>query len=211
LAYYNYPYGYAWTPEVAYEDYLRQMQHGTLPTPGGGMQHGTPPAHGGGMQHGTPPAHGGGMQHGTPPAHGGGMQHGTPPTHGGGQHHGFPPPPPPIDHHHGGYPPAPHGYPGGHDHHGYPPYGGGQYHGGPPTVPPPSIIPHETVGLYAVDPGGIRGCLYRYTYIWLNNGRSFWYYPTYVGRTSVAGYRWRGNNWEYYGMDLRTIRSYSCH
>ncbi|MDQ0200944.1 hypothetical protein [Neobacillus ginsengisoli] len=168
MAYYNYPYGYVWTPELASENYLRQMQHG-------------PPAQ-----------HGGGMQHGTPPQHGGGMQHG------GGQHHGYPPPPP-------------HGYPGDHDHHGYPPYGGGQYHGGPPTVPPPSIIPHETVGLYAVDPGGIRHCLYRYTYIWLNNGRSFWYYPTYVGRTSVAGYRWRGYNWEYYGMDLSRIRSFSCH
>jgi hypothetical protein len=118
----------------------------------------------------------------------------SPPPSGGG-HHGFTPPPPP----HGG----------GFDH-GFPPHHGGGHHDGPPTAPPPSFIPHETVGVYAVDPGGIRHCLYRYTYIWLNNGRSFWFYPTYVGRTSIAGYRWRGNHWQYYGMDLRQIRSFSC-
>lgn len=80
--------------------------------------------------------------------------------------------------------------------------------------PPPSYIPPEPQGasLYAVDPGGIRGCLYRYTYIRLNNGRRFWYYPTYVGRTSVAGWRWRPRQyrWVYYGIDLSQIRSYSC-
>ena len=137
--------------------------------------------HGGG-QHGNPPSQHGGGQHGTPPPqHGGGHQ---PPPHGGDLHHGFPPPP----------------------------HGGGQFHhGGPPTAPPPIWVPHEQVGVHAVDPGGIRHCLYRYTYVWLTNGRSFWYYPTYVGPTSIAGYRWRGHQWDYYGMDLRRIRSFSCH
>ncbi|MEH7374147.1 hypothetical protein V7168_03940, partial [Neobacillus drentensis] len=107
--------------------------------------------------------------------------------------------------HGGGHQPPPHG--GGHQ----PPFGGGPHYGGAPTAPPPTYIPQETAGLYAVDPGGIRHCLYRYTYVWLNNGRSFWYYPTYVGRTSIAGYRWRGYHWEYYGMDLNRIRSFSCH
>ncbi|WP_274856840.1 hypothetical protein [Bacillus methanolicus] len=90
------------------------------------------------------------------------------------------------------------------------PFPGGQQTGGAPTSPPPSFTPQQTVSLQAVDPGAIRGCLYRYTYIWLENGRSFWFYPTYVGRTSVSGFRWRGNRWEYYGTDLQRIRSFQC-
>ncbi|WP_180954525.1 hypothetical protein [Bacillus sp. V5-8f] len=84
---------------------------------------------------------------------------------------------------------------------------------GPPTSPPPSYVPQmPQTGLYAVDPGSIRRCLYRFTYVWLRNGRSFWFYPTYIGRTSVAGYRWRRNQnrWVYTGIDTGEIRSFQC-
>ncbi|MEH6991606.1 transporter [Neobacillus drentensis] len=92
-----------------------------------------------------------------------------------------------------------------------PPFGGGgQEGGGAPSSPPPSYTPQESASLFAVDPGAIRGCLYRFTFVWLNNGRSFWFYPTFVGRDSVAGYRWRGFRWVYYGTDLRRIRSFRC-
>lgn len=103
-----------------------------------------------------------------------------------------------------------------------PPFGppgynqGGFDQAGPPPGPPPSEIPPAQLqsqpGVYAVDPGGIRGCLYRYTYIRLNNGRSFWFYPTFVGRNSIAGYRWRPRQyrWIYFGIDLDHIRSFSC-
>lgn len=95
-------------------------------------------------------------------------------------------------------------------------FGGGPGQAGPPSGPPPSTIPPEQgqgqFGAFAVDPGGIRGCLYRFTFIRLNNGRAFWYYPTFVGRNSVAGYRWRRNQfrWQYFGIDLNQIRSFSC-
>nr|WP_233281252.1 collagen-like protein [Paenibacillus algicola] len=83
--------------------------------------------------------------------------------------------------------------------------------GQPPTAPPPAAVPQQSSpSLMAVDPGGIRGCLYRNTYIWLNNGESFWYYPTFVGRNSAAGFRWSGRFWYYFGIDLRRISSYSC-
>ncbi|UII58010.1 hypothetical protein LS684_19810 [Cytobacillus spongiae] len=122
-------------------------------------------------------------------------------TPGGGP--GFPPSPP-------GTPPGG-GYPGG----GYPGGGQGPDLGGAPTAPPPSFVPQQqqqSPSLYAVDPGAIRGCLYRNTYVWLENGRSFWFYPTYVGRTSVAGYRWRRSQrrWVYYGTDLSRISSFRC-
>jgi hypothetical protein len=105
-------------------------------------------------------------------------------------------------------------FPGGGGQPGFPGGGEGQGQaGGPPSSPPPSFTPElqtQSASVFAVDPGAIRGCLYRFTYLWLNNGRSFWFYPTFVGRTSVAGWRWRGFRWEYYGTDTNRIRSFRC-
>lgn len=97
---------------------------------------------------------------------------------------------------------------------GQPPFGpppGPPGQAGPPPGPPPAFTPQaQQVGVFAVDPGGIRGCLFRYTYIWLTNRQQFWFYPTFVGRTSVAGWRWTGFNWVYFGIDLRRISSFQC-
>lgn len=99
----------------------------------------------------------------------------------------------------GGFPGGPGGSPGG-----------GQA-GGPPTTPPPAYVPQEQMTAFAVDPGGIRRCMFRFTYIWLIDGRSFWFYPVFLGRNSIAGWRWsRRRGWVYYGMDLRQIRSFQC-
>lgn len=80
-----------------------------------------------------------------------------------------------------------------------------------PSGPPPSYVPQQST--YAIDPGGIRGCLYRFTYIRLENGRRFWFYPVFVGRRSIAGYRWRPRQyrWQYFGIDLDEVSSFSCH
>ncbi|NRZ95512.1 hypothetical protein [Clostridium tetanomorphum] len=95
---------------------------------------------------------------------------------------------------------------------GPPPFGGGMQ-GGPPSGPPPSFTPSKKSGpeLKAVDPGAIRPCTFRYIYIWLDNGRSFWAYLVYVGRTSVAGWRWTGRRWVYFGVDTRRIESFICY
>nr|WP_236035061.1 hypothetical protein [Alkalihalobacterium elongatum] len=90
-----------------------------------------------------------------------------------------------------------------------PPAGPGQ--AGPPSGPPPAFTPAEPeIAAFAVDPGAIRGCLFRYTFVWLTNRERFWYFPTFVGRTSVAGWRWTGWNWVYFGIDLRRISSFQC-
>jgi hypothetical protein len=83
---------------------------------------------------------------------------------------------------------------------------------GPPTSPPPSYVPAQTqqVEQFAVDPGSIRRCLFRYTYVWLRGFQQFWFYPTYVGRTSVSGWRWTGFRWVYMGISLRQIQSFTC-
>lgn len=98
---------------------------------------------------------------------------------------------------------------------------GGPQGSGPPSGPPPAVTPSKNqakslqggpgVGAYAVDPGAIRFCRFRYTYIWLRNGRSFWIYPVFVGRNSISGWRWNGRFWVYFGIDLRRIDSFVCY
>ncbi len=57
---------------------------------------------------------------------------------------------------------------------------------------------------------GMRGCLFRFTYIWLVNGDEFWFYPTSVGRDFVQGFRWRRNRWEFDRISLRRIFFFRC-
>ncbi|WP_058304147.1 hypothetical protein [Gorillibacterium timonense] len=80
-----------------------------------------------------------------------------------------------------------------------------------PTSPPPQFTPQQPAATaFAVDPGAISGCLFRYTFIWPRFGNGFWFFPTFVGRTSVAGFRWTGRTWVYSGLDLRFIQSFTC-
>ncbi|MFD1927514.1 hypothetical protein ACFSFY_05475 [Sporosarcina siberiensis] len=134
---------------------------------------------------------------------------------------GFGPPPgagmpgfrPPMN-----FPPGAHGMPNFDPHHGSSSGQHGQQGQQGPSSPPPNFAPPYPGGsgnqaqVFAVDPGAIRGCLYRQTYVWLSRRQGFWFYPTYVGRTSVAGYRWRSRRrrWEYFGIDLNQIDSFTC-
>ena len=85
---------------------------------------------------------------------------------------------------------------------------------GAPTSPPPQYTPQKTQPsggfAYMVDPFIMRPCRFRHTYIWLNDGNEFWYYPTAVGANSVGGYFWNGTMWVYYGLDLNRVDSVSC-
>lgn len=89
---------------------------------------------------------------------------------------------------------------------------------GGPSSPPPNFTPSKgTKSLQGqgpsakfVEPGTIRPCTFRFVYIWPTRGRSFWAWLTYVGRRSVSGFRWNGNRWVYFGMDLRNIDSFEC-
>ncbi|MBB6450954.1 hypothetical protein HNR44_002944 [Geomicrobium halophilum] len=102
---------------------------------------------------------------------------------------------------------------------GPPPTGGGPGSSpqtSPPTASPPGFIPPrppetQQIGTFAVDPGAIRGCLFRFTYVWLTNQQQFWFYPIFVGRTSVAGFRWTGFSWVYFGIDTGLIDAFQCY
>ena len=110
----------------------------------------------------------------------------------------------------------PPGFPSGQGQ-GFPPFTppGGEAGMGPPSGPPPSFVPSQATaqqaGVFAVDPGAIRPCRFRYVYIWLDNGQQFWAWLIFVGRRSVAGWRWTGFNWIYFGVDTDRISSFVCY
>lgn len=82
-----------------------------------------------------------------------------------------------------------------------------------PPGPPPSYTPKKSSkgpSVKAVDPGAIRFCKYKFTYIWLENGRSFWTWLLFVGPTSIAGYRWMRGRWRYFGTDIKNVESFYC-
>lgn len=82
---------------------------------------------------------------------------------------------------------------------------------GPPQTPPPTFIPEQQqLQTFAMDPGAIRGCLFRFTYIWLPRD-GFWFFPVFIGRRSISGYRWVGFRWVYAGIDLNHIQSFQCY
>lgn len=83
-----------------------------------------------------------------------------------------------------------------------------------PKNPPPNytpklsdvVAPHLTV----VEFGAITPCIYRYTYIWLKNGQSFWSYLVFIGKTSVSGWEYRSGKWAYFSVDLKAIKNFIC-
>lgn len=136
---------------------------------------------------------------GPPGSQGGGLPPFGPPGSQGGGLPPFGPPGPPSPPF--GPPPGPPGPP-------MPPGPSGFQ--APTSAPPQFVPPRPQFTAFAVDPGGIRGCLFRYTYIWLSNGNQFWYFPVFVGRTSVAGFQWNGFFWMYAGYDLNRVESFTC-
>jgi hypothetical protein len=86
---------------------------------------------------------------------------------------------------------------------------------GQPPSAPPNFTPEEPQAQQFgatpfVDQGAIKPCVFRFVYIWPRRGNGFWAWLTFVGRRSVSGFRWSGNRWRYFGMDLRDIRSFRC-
>ncbi|MEZ2719561.1 hypothetical protein [Niallia circulans] len=133
----------------------------------------------------------GGESRMTPPSIGGGAVPPSPPS-GGGILPPFPggeQPPPPV----GGSP----AYPDA------PPIGWG-------TDPGSPQLNQSQASTSTVESMSIRPCMFRFTYIWLENGKGFWFFPTLIGLHSIAGYRWQKKHWIYYGTDTNRIRSFQC-
>jgi hypothetical protein len=118
--------------------------------------------------------------------------------------------------------------PGGFDYDNFPNFnfpGGNFTPPGMPTSPPPNYIPQKDgagvqkmafgegpgIGTKAVSGSSIRFCLYKYTYIWEDSGRSYWAFLLNVSRRTVSGFRWFRRHWVYFGIDLRRIDSFVCY
>lgn len=103
--------------------------------------------------------------------------------------------------------------------------------GGQPPSAPPSFIPRlpreedrqmQSGPTGFRGPGGgriidfrrsardFRGCINRFTYIWLFNGNNFWFYPISIGRNTIEGFRWRRNRWEYDRIFINRILFHLC-
>lgn len=91
------------------------------------------------------------------------------------------------------------------------PFPGTPNSGQMPLSPPPQRVPNRSSNLRAVDPGSIRNCVGRFTYVWLDNGIEFWMFPIQLGRRSVSGFRWNPHfGWVYFGVSLDRIDSFTC-
>ncbi|MFP3919725.1 hypothetical protein U5N28_18130 [Lysinibacillus telephonicus] len=120
---------------------------------------------------------------------------------------GFPQPPP----FGGGGQPS---FPGG----GFPspPFGGGGQLQAP-TAPPPSFTPQMSTFQQQEftrrgGVGGIRRCMFRNTFIWLRNGNSFWFFPMFIFRNQIIGFRWRGTRgWVYDSINRNNILFFQCY
>ncbi|MCY8718557.1 hypothetical protein [Bacillus sp. S10C12M] len=183
---YRYPNGYPWSG----------IGGGAVPGTGGGSGPGIGGGAGPGIGSGAVPGIGGGagpgIGSGAVPGFGGGVGPGI----GGGAVPGFG----------GGAGPG---------------IGGGAVpgFGGAPQGPPPSQIPAKPQkpqgaqgAAFLVEPITIRPCLFRFTYVWLTNGRSFWFFPIILGRRSVGGFYWDSSRrrWVYFALDTNLIDVVSC-
>lgn len=87
----------------------------------------------------------------------------------------------------------------------------------PPSSPPPSFTPQQFTTTQQQEfsrRGGVRGirrCMFRNTYIWLNNGRSFWFFPMLVIGNQIIGFRWRDRRgWVYDSINRNRIVFFQC-
>ena len=53
---------------------------------------------------------------------------------------------------------------------------------------------------------GLFPAIYKDNYINLNDGQQFWFFPTFIGEHSIAGFRWMEGHWVYMGFGLDTVR-----
>ncbi|HWT27105.1 MAG TPA: hypothetical protein VN131_04130 [Mobilitalea sp.] len=95
-----------------------------------------------------------------------------------------------------------------------------------PSTPPPNFTPEmprtgapggpagfaEPLrgGFGPGRPMNFRGCMNRFTYIWLINGNNFWFFPVGIDRNRLLGFRWKSNRWTFETINLNRILFFRC-
>lgn len=89
-----------------------------------------------------------------------------------------------------------------------------QYPGGSnqsPMGPPPSFTPATPMSHAHTGGMNMNRCLFRNTYVWMRNGRSFWFFPTTVTRNMIFGFRWSNRNgWVPRTIQQDRIMTFTC-
>lgn len=87
----------------------------------------------------------------------------------------------------------------------------------PPNSAPPSFVPNPKssksapgANVKSVSPNSIRPCTFQNIYLWLTNGNQFWAWLTGVDNRTAYGFKWVGNRWVYFGVDLNKIDEFEC-
>ena len=89
--------------------------------------------------------------------------------------------------------------------------------GGQPMSPPPNFTPQlprmeaqPFAGQRGGDSRNIRRCMNQFTFIWLFNGNSFWFFPVNIRGAFIEGFRWRRNRWEFTRINRNRILFFLC-
>ena len=85
-----------------------------------------------------------------------------------------------------------------------------------PTAAPPNFTPAMPMTTASSRSGshsgssGIRRCIYRNTFIWERNGHSYWFFPTFVSRNVILGFRWGRFGWTFSTINRNSILTFQC-
>lgn len=98
----------------------------------------------------------------------------------------------------------------------------------PPTGPPPDRKPQLPRGIMLPPQGSsnfnmqygnsrrqdmarrFRDCENRFTFVWLWDGSSFWFYPVFTGWQVTEGFVWNRGRWSYDTINLNSIFFFHC-
>lgn len=89
-----------------------------------------------------------------------------------------------------------------------------------PKNAPPNFIPdrdkahalgfEKTPGINLVMPSTVTPCIYKFTYIWLNNKSAFWSKPISIKQDSITCWIWNGTSWYLSQLLLRDLDCFIC-
>ncbi|MCL2168764.1 MAG: hypothetical protein FWB74_01905 [Defluviitaleaceae bacterium] len=82
------------------------------------------------------------------------------------------------------------------------------HQGSIPRTAPPQHIPKAHLARPGHD--AIQSCLYKNTYLWLNNHQQFWFFPTFIGKSSICGYKRINDDWQFMGFGIEMIEKLYC-
>lgn len=77
-----------------------------------------------------------------------------------------------------------------------------------PCGPPPSGRPSSSCAMGCEDARLFYKFTHCLSYVWLENKREFWIYPTHFTRNSVYGYVWNGHIWREYSFKRKLMKTY---